>query len=322
MNWIIQLFWYDSIAAMAGQMMDPRAIEAVIARRFGLPRAPTLVARVAASKLPVVFTHLQSAEARPRRTADVPREQSFSFQVPLTPFPWQAWFAGEEKIVSPAIPGNAYLFDLSNNPTVGLNAPFSTVRLNISQSVLDALADEQGLRRGGGLHARSLGLPDAVMHGLARTIVAAMERPEEVTSLFVEYVALAFHAHVLRTYGNIPLASISNRGGLADWQLRRACEFFEANLDGDPSIADVAPECGLSSSYFAKAFKRATGAPPHAWLSIKRIERAKQLMNETDLELAEIALACGFVDQSHFTRTFVKRQGCSPGRWRRRLHRA
>jgi len=116
---------------MAGQMMDPRAIEAVIARRFGLPRAPTLVARVAASKLPVVFTHLQSAEARPRRTADVPREQSFSFQVPLTPFPWQAWFAGEEKIVSPAIPGNAYLFDLSNNPTVGLNAPFSTVRLNI-----------------------------------------------------------------------------------------------------------------------------------------------------------------------------------------------
>ena len=105
-------------------MMDPRTIEAVIARRFGLPRAPTLVARVAAPKLPVVFTHLQSTDARRRQTADVPREQSFSFQVPLTPFPWQAWFAGKEKIVPPAVPGNAYLFDLSNNPTVGLTASY------------------------------------------------------------------------------------------------------------------------------------------------------------------------------------------------------
>ena len=45
--------------------------------------------------------------------------------------------------ITPAMPGNAYLFDLSNNPTVDLNAPFSTVRMNISQSALDALADAQ-----------------------------------------------------------------------------------------------------------------------------------------------------------------------------------
>ena len=157
--------------------MDPRAIEAVIAKRFGLPRAPTLVARVAASKLPVVFTYLRSTEARRRQSMDVPREQSFSFQVPLTPFPWDAWFAGKQRSVSPAIPGNAYLFDLSNNPTVGLNTAFSTVRLNISQSALDALAYERGLRRAGGLRAPSLGYPDPVMHGLAQTLVAAMEQP-------------------------------------------------------------------------------------------------------------------------------------------------
>jgi AraC family transcriptional regulator len=297
--------------------MDPRAVEAVIAKRFGLPRAPTLVARVTSSKLPVVFTHVRSAEARRRRSMDVPREQSFSFQVPLAPFPWQAWFAGKEKIVSPAIPGKAYLFDLSTNPTVGLNMPFSTVRLNITQSALDALADEGGGRRTSGLYAPSLGCRDAVMHGLAQTLVAAMEQPGDGANLFVEYIALAFHAHVLHTYGNVPVASTSNRGGLALWQLRRACEFIQANLDGDPSIANIATECGLSSSYFAKAFKQTTGAPPHAWLSMKRIERAKQLMKETSLELAEIALACGFVDQSHFTRTFAKSVGCSPGKWRR-----
>jgi AraC-like DNA-binding protein len=305
---------------MAEGIMDARAVEAAIAKRFGLPHAPTLVARVAASRLPVVFTHLRSTEARRRQTMDVPREQSFSFQVPLAPFPWQAWFAGKEKTMSPAIPGNAYLFDLSHNPTVGLNAAFNTVRLNISQSALDALADEQGLRKASGLSARSLGCPDGVLHGLAQALVAAMERAGEATSLYVEYVALAFHAHVLHTYGNVPVASAANRGGLAPWQLRRACEFIEAHLDADPSIADIASECRLSSSYFAKAFKRTTGAPAHAWLSMRRIERAKQFMNETDLNLAEIAVACGFVDQSHFSRVFSKVSGCSPGRWRR-LHR-
>ena len=297
--------------------MDPRAIEAVIAKRFGLARAPTLVARVAAAKLPVVFTHLRSTEGGRRQSMDVPREQSFTFQVPLTAFPWDAWFAGKQCNVSPAIPGNAYLFDLSKNPTVGLSTPFSTVRLNISQSALDALALDRGLRRVSGLRAPSLGYPDPVMHGLAQTLVAAMEQPGEGTSLVADYIALAFHAHVLRIYGGVGVEPLSVRGGLAPWQLRRACDFIETNLDADPSIADIAAECGLSSSYFAKAFKQATGSPPHAWLSMKRIERAKRLLKGTNVDLAEIALACGFVDQSHFSRAFAKHEGCSPGRWRR-----
>ena len=300
--------------------MDARAIEVGIAKRFRLSQAPTLVARVGPSKLPVVFTHLWSAEGLHRRTMDVPREQSFSFQAPLVAtFPWQAWFAGKPKTVSAATPGHAYLFDLSNNPTVGLDTAFNTVRFNISQAALDELAHESGLRRTGGLHAPSLGQPDPVLHGLAQTLAAAMRQPGEATSLFVDHIAMAFHAHVLHAYGDIPAGPVSRRGGLAAWQLRRACEFIEANLEGDPSIVDIAAECGLSSSHFAKAFKRTTGAPPHAWLSRRRIERAKQLLRETNLPLAEIALACGFVDQSHLSRMFAKNEGCSPGRWRRYL---
>jgi AraC family transcriptional regulator len=297
--------------------MDAHAIQAVIAKRFGLSRAPTLIARVAPAKLPVVFTHLQSTEARPRRSTDVPREQSFSFQVPLTPFPWDAWFSGKQRSVSPAIPGNAYLFDLSDNPTVGLNTPFSTVRLNISQSALDALAEEGGLRRTSGLRAPSLGHPDPVMHGLARTLAAAMGQQGGATRLFADSMALAFHAHVRVTYGDVSAGPLPTRSGLAPWQLHRACEFIEANLADDPAIADIAAACGLSSSHFAKAFRQATGTPPHAWLSMRRIARAKELLRGTNIALAEIALACGFVDQSHFGRVFLKSEGCTPGRWRR-----
>jgi len=280
--------------------MDAREIETVIARRFGLPRTPTLVARASASKHPIIFTHLRSAEAQHRRSLDTPREQAFSLQVPLgIAFPWRAWFSGKQRIVSPATPGNAYLFDLTENPTVALDAPFSTVRFYISQAALDDLAYDGGLRRTEGLYAPSLGCADAIMVGLAQTLVAAMEQPGAGTGLFVDYIALAFHAHIIHAYGNVPV------------------EYIEANLDGNPSITEVARVCGLSTSYFAKAFKQTTGAPPHAWLVMRRIERAKRLLSESTLEIAEIALACGFVDQSHLSRIFVKRERCSPGKWRR-----
>jgi len=298
--------------------MDAREIEAVIATRFGLARAPTFVARTSASKHPIIFTHLRSAEALHRRSMDAPREQAFSLQVPLgISFPCQAWFSGKQRIVSPATPGNAYLFDLTENPTVALDAPFSTVRFYISQAALDDLAYDGGLRRAEGLFAPSLGCADPIMAGLAQTLVAAMEQPGAGTGLFVDYIALAFHAHVLHAYGNVPVGQVSRHGGLAPWQLRRACEYIEANLDGDPLITEAAGVCGLSTTYFAKAFKQTTGAPPHAWLVMRRIERAKRLLSESTLEIAEIALACGFVDQSHLNRTFVKRERCSPGKWRR-----
>jgi AraC family transcriptional regulator len=107
------------------------------------------------------------------------------------------------------------------------------------------------------------------------------------------------------------------RGGLAPWQLRRVNDFVDANLDGDPSIARLAGECGLSVSHFARAFKQAVGLPPHQWLTKRRVDRARELLLDSGVELAEIALTCGFVDQSHLTRVFSRAEGCSPGRWRR-----
>jgi AraC family transcriptional regulator len=114
--------------------------------------------------------------------------------------------------------------------------------------------------------------------------------------------------------------AIVDRRGLAAWQLQRARDYINVNLAHDPSIAEIAHECGLSSSYFARAFKRSTGVPPYKWLTKMRVERAKELLKDPRCELADIAQLCGFVDQSHFTRVFSRSEGYSPGRWRR-LHR-
>jgi len=301
--------------------MNANAMERTVAQRFRLERALSFLARTA-SKAPIAFTHLKSAYALRGRSVPVPREAAFSFHVPLTvPFFSELWIGGKSKGIPPAILGCAFLFDLGDNPVVSLDTSFDSLRFYVPQAALDELAYDRGLRRVGGLHARTFGGRDPVMYGLAQALAAAMEQIGEGTTLFVDYLALAFHDHIIHIYGGVPVGHQRVRGGLAPWQVRTAREFIDANLDGDPSITQLASECRLSSSHFARAFKQTMGMPPHRWLTKRRIERAKQLLQKTDSQLADIALACGFADQSHFVRVFSQGEGHSPGLWRR-LHRS
>jgi AraC family transcriptional regulator len=203
----------------------------------------------------------------------VPREAAFSFHVPLSvPFFSELWIGGNFKGIPPATPGCAFLFDLGDNPVVSLDTPFDSLRFYVSQAALDELACDRGLRRVGGLHARTFGGRDPVMCGLAQALAAAMAQIGDGTALFADYVALAFHDHIIHAYGGVPAGDRKLPGGLAPWQVRRAQDFIDANLDDDPSIAELASECRLSSSHFARAFKQTMGmpTPPMAYEEARR----------------------------------------------------
>lgn len=107
------------------------------------------------------------------------------------------------------------------------------------------------------------------------------------------------------------------RGGLAPAQERRVKELMVAGIDENISLVRLATECGLSSRHFARAFRQSTRLSPHRWLMKCRVERARELLAKGGLSLTEIALTCGFADQSHFTRAFTAFFGTSPGAWRR-----
>jgi len=92
---------------------------------------------------------------------------------------------------------------------------------------------------------------------------------------------------------------------------------MRTRLGSDLSIREVASECRLTPSHFARMFRKSTGIAPHEHLSNLRIEEAKRLMLETKLPLADIAPISGFNDQSHFTRVFSRRTEMSPGVWRK-----
>jgi AraC family transcriptional regulator len=105
-------------------------------------------------------------------------------------------------------------------------------------------------------------------------------------------------------------------GALAAWQLNRVCDFMQAHLAADIGLSTLADLVGLSPKHFARAFKQSAGVPPHQWLIARRIERAQALLVSTRLSLSDVALSCGFADQSHFTATFRRVTGTSPGRFR------
>jgi AraC family transcriptional regulator len=301
-------------------MMAADAIEDDLARRFRIDRPPTLLARKS-SKARIGFSRMRSSHPMPGRSLAVPPEESFAFHVPLSvPFFSDLWTAGRRREVPDMRLGDAQLVDLSDNPVVALDIPFDSLRFYISQVTLDEMANEAGIRRVKGLYAPNFGARDLVMFGLAQALAGAMEQPGDGISMFSDCIALAFFAHIARAYGSVPIGGQIARGGLAAWQLQRARDFINVNLAHDPSIAEVAHECGLSSGYFARAFKRSTGVPPYQWLAKMRVERAKELLKDPRCELADIAQLCGYVDQSHFTRVFSRSEGYSPGRWRR-LHR-
>jgi AraC family transcriptional regulator len=176
------------------------------------------------------------------------------------------------------------------------------------------------LRRGVGgdlRHEPGNAVDDPIVRALMSVLYLALDQPDQTNRLFVDCIMLALGCHLAQIYGG--LETIPTRGGLAPWQQRRAKEIIEANLDGEVPLTELARECGLSTGHFSRAFKDTMGIPPHQWLLRRRIENAMRLLRNQQLPLPEVALACGFSDQSHFTRVFTKLCGTSPGAWRR-LH--
>ena len=135
-----------------------------------------------------------------------------------------------------------------------------------------------------------------------------------------------FEAHILRALACCVAGTKdglflhkSNKGGLALWQIERAMEILEAGIGRRICLTAVARECGLTAGHFARAFRVSTGVAPSQWLVNRRIAMAKTLLSTTPKKLSEVALDCGFADQSHFTQVFSRHVGVSPGRWRAAL---
>lgn len=214
--------------------------------------------------------------------------------------------------------GVIQIHDLRRDPVVDLQDPFHILHMYLPRTVLNGVADEAGAPSIDDLRLQPGDcVQDAVLRNLLLTLRPALAKPEEANVLSVDHAVLALSAHVAQAYGGMRTRQRPPRGGLAPWQERRTKELLDADLGGEIPLKRLAAECGLSVRHFTRAFQQSTGIPPHRYLLKRRVSQAQQLLGNPALSLLEVALACGFADQSHFTRVFTASAGVSPGAWRR-----
>ena len=136
------------------------------------------------------------------------------------------------------------------------------------------------------------------------------------TKLYVDSLAHALTVRFLflgqRTPRQTPGAAT-----LVRHKLSRVQEIIESRLEGDLSLQELAAAVGYSRSHFLRAFHATTGVTPHRYVLNRRIERARQLLANADMSIAQVAYRCGFSSQAHFALAFRKVCGLTPGEYRR-----
>ncbi len=159
---------------------------------------------------------------------------------------------------------------------------------------------------------------DPLLEQLAITITAALRDGTVEDGLYVDTLAHMIAVHLARQHclrSRVvpgPAAKI-----VSGPKMRRLIEFVEENLDRDLSLEAMAGEVGISPLYLPRAFKGAVGQSPHQYVLARRIERARELLRDTDLPIVDVALSSGFSSQSHLSNWFVRMVGVSPAAYRR-----
>lgn len=163
----------------------------------------------------------------------------------------------------------------------------------------------------------TLNAPSGIPAGV---VIAGLLADASEAVAFDRAAARFLLARAIEILDNAPEEARS--GGLAGWQVRRLEAFVAENLSTTITLEGMAACVRLSPSHFGRAFKATLGETPHAYVLRRRVERAKELMKDSSLSLAEIALDCGLADQSHLNRVFRRHSGTSPHAWRRSMARA
>lgn len=299
-------------------MTSESRFENVVRSGLRLHHAPRMLNKIIRG---VDVTVMEAIQDDPDREISGPVEvrDSYIVNVMLSDFKaCEFWENGRHIRTMPLPSGSIVFTDLKRDPRFVLNQAFHAVHFQLPRAMLDAVAEDCHAPPLGELGcAQCASYDDPVIHRLATAMLPALAQPERANGMFVEYMSFALAAHVARAHGGLRELEVPPRGGLARWQERRACELMAANLDGEISVHDLATECRLSTSHFARAFRQTTGMPPHRWLLRRRIEAALELMKDRQNSLVDIALATGFASQSHFSDTFRRHMGMSPACWRR-----
>jgi AraC family transcriptional regulator len=156
---------------------------------------------------------------------------------------------------------------------------------------------------------------DPLMRGVGSALRSEFRSQSRPSAMFLESLAGVVAIHLARNYcgGRMALRAAA---GLAPGKLERVRAFIEQHLAERIRIERLAAAVHMSPFHFARLFKQATGQPPHAYLTARRVERAKELLGAGGLPLVHVAANVGFQTQGHFTEVFRRHAGVTPRHFR------
>lgn len=178
-------------------------------------------------------------------------------------------------------------------------------------------------------HAEVLGslyAPDPPLARLVRSFLPELGGGNLGGELYAEALATQLAVHLLRHHSSLGRRRAQElvrgpAGAAPRRAISRALDCVNDDLAGALSLEKLAETAGYSPYHFARLFKEATGHPPHQYVLKERVERAKRLLETTELSLTEVARMSGFSSQSHMGRALKALTGATPARVRRESRR-
>ena len=172
------------------------------------------------------------------------------------------------------------------------------------------------LIRGGPTQLEPRGdLTDPMISQIALTLARDTEHGF-LDHVLADTLNTALAVQILRRLIDPAAINIAPPNGLSRRRVQRVRDYIEAHLSDPLTLTDIAEVAGLSPYHLSRSFKLATGMGLHRYLVLRRLNRAKDLLTNSNLRLADIARAVGFGTQAAFTARFRREVGVTPGRLR------
>lgn len=154
--------------------------------------------------------------------------------------------------------------------------------------------------------------PDPLLYRLGLALKTEADSEQLNGQFYFDSLTTAFIAHLLHHHTDRVPEPQKRVNGLSKQRIQRAVDYIHSNLNLDLSLAELSEVVYVSPSYFAMSFKEATGVSPHQYIIRCRIDRAKQLLKDSDLSISRISQDLGFSHQSHLNYHFKRVVGITP----------
>lgn len=194
--------------------------------------------------------------------------------------------------------------------------PFEVMHLYLGRDLVDRAALSIGFNASR-LRMRDVsGGQDVLINGILAGLADELLASQEASPIFVKGLLESLTIHLLRRYADVAVVTGRKPPQLPAWKLRKTLEYMDDHIAMPFDLDQLADLCGMSRFHVSRAFRNTMGHSPSRWFILRRIERAKDMLRDTEKQIIEVAIGVGYESPSHFARLFRAETGLSPKQYR------